>query len=69
MLRLVSDENFVGNIDRGLLRRHPGLDLVRVQDVGLTETPDREILEWPPSKGACCCRMTSQRSHRPRTNG
>ncbi len=46
MLRLVTDENFDGNIVRGLLRRHPELDLVRVQDAGLMETPDPEILEW-----------------------
>src|SRR5207249_3148212 len=46
MVRLVSDENFNGDIVRGLLRRRPDLDLVRVQDVGLSETPDPEILEW-----------------------
>jgi hypothetical protein len=43
MLRLVSDENFNGDIVRGLFRRHPGLELVRVQDVGLTQTPDPDI--------------------------
>jgi hypothetical protein len=46
MVRLVSDENFNGDIVRGLLRRRPDLDLVRVQDVGLSETPDPEILKW-----------------------
>src|SRR4051794_17396291 len=46
MLRLVSDENFNGDIVRGLLRRHPALELVRVQDVGLMQTPDPDILEW-----------------------
>ena len=46
MLRLVSDENLNGAIVRGLLRRQPDLDLVRVQDVRLAETPDPEILEW-----------------------
>lgn len=46
MLRLVSDENFNGAIVRGLLRRHPELDIVRVQDVGLMQTPDPDILEW-----------------------
>ena len=46
MLRLVSDENFNGNIVRGLLRRNPELPLVRVQDVGLRQTPDADILEW-----------------------
>ncbi len=34
MLRLVSDENFNGDIVRGLMFRLPDLNLVRVQDVG-----------------------------------
>jgi hypothetical protein len=51
MLRLLSDENFNGDIVRGLLRRHPGLELVRVQDVGLMQTPDPDILEWATSHG------------------
>jgi hypothetical protein len=51
MLRLVSDENFNGDIVRGLSRRHPKLDLVRVQDVGLVQTPDSDILGWATSQG------------------
>jgi len=46
MLRLLSDENFNGDIVRGLLLRHPILDLCRVQDVGLEEADDPTILEW-----------------------
>ena len=46
MLRLLSDENFDGHILRGLFRRLPSIDLVRVQDVGLEHTADSEILEW-----------------------
>jgi hypothetical protein len=34
-----------------LFRRHPELDLVRVQDVGLMQTPDPHILEWAASQG------------------
>jgi len=45
MLRLVSHENLNGDIVRGLFRRHSELDLVRVQDEGLMETPDPDILE------------------------
>ena len=37
MLRLLSDENFNGDIVRGLGLRQPDLDLLRVQDVGLRE--------------------------------
>jgi hypothetical protein len=46
VLKLVSDENFNGDILRGLYRRCPELDVVRVQDVGLTAASDPDILEW-----------------------
>jgi predicted nuclease of predicted toxin-antitoxin system len=46
MIRLLTDENFDGDILRGLLRRLPTLDVVRVQDVGLGGTPDPDILAW-----------------------
>lgn len=46
MLLLVADENFNNDILRGLLRREPSLDIIRVQDVGLSNTPDPDILEW-----------------------
>src|SRR5258705_259685 len=39
MLRLLSDENFNGDIVRGL-------DLVRVQDVGLEGADDPDVLAW-----------------------
>lgn len=46
MLRLMADENFNGEIVRGLLLRHPGFDIVRVQDVGLGGANDRAIIAW-----------------------
>jgi hypothetical protein len=46
MLRLLADENLNHDLVRGVLRRRPGLDLVRVQAVGLSETGDPEILAW-----------------------
>ena len=46
MLRFVSDENFNGDIVRGLLLRRPALELCRVQDVGLQEADDPTILAW-----------------------
>jgi hypothetical protein len=46
MLKLLSDENFDNNILRGLRRREPMLDVVRVQDVGLQGKSDPDILEW-----------------------
>jgi predicted nuclease of predicted toxin-antitoxin system len=46
MVRLLSDENFNGDIVRGLLLRRPDLDLRRVQDAGLEAADDPTILEW-----------------------
>jgi hypothetical protein len=46
MLRLAVDENFNNDIVRGLLRRKPELDVVRIQDVGLSGTDDPTVLEW-----------------------
>jgi hypothetical protein len=51
MLRLVSDEDVHEDIIRGLRRREPALDIVRVEDVGLDHTPDPIILEWAASQG------------------
>lgn len=51
MLRFATDENFNGDIVRGLLRRVPHLDLVRVQDVGLSGADDATILEWAAQEG------------------
>lgn len=50
-MRLVSDNNFNGDIIRGLLRRIPVLDLVRVQDVGLADLMDPELLAWAAGQG------------------
>ena len=46
MLRLLADENFNGRITRGLLLQEPDLDVVRVQDVGLSGAADPDVLEW-----------------------
>lgn len=46
MLQFLSDENFDGDIVRGLFRREPNLDLMRVQDVGLRELDDPIVLDW-----------------------
>ncbi len=50
-MRLLTDENFNGSILRGLMRRLPGLDIVRVQDVGLIHADDPIILEWAANEG------------------
>ncbi len=46
MLQLAADENFNGDIVRGLLLRRRDVDLVRVQDFGLAGADDAEILAW-----------------------
>jgi hypothetical protein len=51
MLRFLTDEDFDGRLTSALLARVPGLDLVRVQDVGLMHTSDPAILEWAAAEG------------------
>jgi predicted nuclease of predicted toxin-antitoxin system len=46
MLRLASDADVHGEILRGLRRRLPEIDLIRVQDALPEGTPDPEILAW-----------------------
>lgn len=46
MLRLLADENFDNDIIRGVLRRSTHVDLVRVQDVGMSGVADPDILDW-----------------------
>ncbi|MEX2142113.1 MAG: DUF5615 family PIN-like protein [Pirellulales bacterium] len=46
MLRLASDADVRGEIVRGVRRRVPNIDLVRVQDVLPERTPDHEVLTW-----------------------
>ena len=46
MLQLVADENFNNNIVRGVLRRKADVDIVRIQDIGLSQADDPTILEW-----------------------
>jgi predicted nuclease of predicted toxin-antitoxin system len=51
MLRFLADENFNTNVVRGLLRRQPDLDIVRVQDVGLSGADDPTLLAWAAQHG------------------
>jgi hypothetical protein len=46
MLRLAADETFNADIVRGLLRRLSNLDIVRVQDAGLSGADDPAVLDW-----------------------
>ena len=51
MLRLLADENFNGSIIRGLLRRKLEIDVVRVQDVGLSGADDHLVLACASNEG------------------
>ncbi len=51
MLRFVADENFNQNIIRGLLRRKPDIDIVFIQNVGLSGANDPTVLEWAAQEG------------------
>ncbi len=46
MVRFLADENFNNQIVRGILRQSPDIDIVRVQDVGLTGADDPAVLRW-----------------------
>jgi hypothetical protein len=51
MLALAADENFNNDIVRGLRRRAPDLDIIRVQDAGLAAADDPMVLEWAAQEG------------------
>jgi hypothetical protein len=52
MLHLLTDEDFDGRLTTALLARVPGLNLVRVQEIGLMHTPDPHILAWAAVEGS-----------------
>jgi len=51
MIRFLADENLNQRIVNGLWRLTTAIDVVRVQDVGLANKPDDEILEWAAQNG------------------
>ncbi len=51
MIGLACDENFNNDVLRGLLRRNPHLDVVRIQDAGLRTLDDETVLEWAAQQG------------------
>jgi hypothetical protein len=46
MFPLLADENFNNDIVRGLLRVPPELDIITVQEAGLTAVKDPDLLAW-----------------------
>jgi predicted nuclease of predicted toxin-antitoxin system len=51
MLRLAADENFNSRIVRGLRRGLPEIDLVSVQEAGLSGADDPSVLAWAAREG------------------
>jgi len=51
MLQFAADENFNNDIVRGVRRRNPAIDIVRIQDARLSATDDPTILEWAAQNG------------------
>jgi hypothetical protein len=51
MIALAFDENFANDVVRGLFRRNPALDVVRVQNAGLTGLDDPALLAWAAAEG------------------
>lgn len=51
IVRFIADENIDPDLVLGLRRRVDGLDIVRVQDVGLRTADDPTILQWAADDG------------------
>ena len=51
MIRFAADENPNDLIVRGLLRRRPALDIVRIRDTEMREADDPAVLEWAAAEG------------------
>lgn len=51
MIAFLADEDFNNDVLRALRRRRPGVDVVRVQDVGLAGQPDQVVLGWAAAAG------------------
>jgi hypothetical protein len=51
MVRFLADENFNGDIVRGLFRRKPELDLITIQQAGLSRATDLALLQWAAESG------------------
>jgi hypothetical protein len=50
-MRFAADENFDGRILDGLRARMPDLDIVRVQDTEMYQSPDDKLLTWLAEQG------------------
>ncbi len=51
MIPLAADEDLDYRIVRGVEREEPDIDMVRVQDAGLSGYDDPDVLQWAASEG------------------
>ena len=50
-MKFLADENFDNRIVRGLVRRQPDLDILRVQDLEIAGADDSTVLDWATQTG------------------
>jgi len=50
-MRFLADENFNGKVLIGLQTALPEIDVVRVVDTEMVQSPDPELLEWAAQQG------------------
>jgi hypothetical protein len=50
-MKFLADENFDNRVVRGLLRRQPDLDIMRVQDLEIAGADDLTVLAWAAQAG------------------
>ena len=50
-LSFVADHNFTEAILTGVRRRDESIDILRVRQIGMQQTPDPDILEWAAQNG------------------
>jgi hypothetical protein len=50
-MKFAADENFDNRILRGLLRRQPQVDIVRIQDTEIASAADPVVLAWAAQEG------------------
>lgn len=50
-MKFLADENFDNRIVRGLLRRQPNLDIIRIQDLEIAGANDTIVLAWAAESG------------------
>ena len=51
MIKFLADENFDNDIIRGILRRRPSVDIIRVQDIWLSSASDELVLDAAAKEG------------------